>query len=151
MAASLTLLGKRCTIVMQEDVTLERGFGATAGGWFQRILEEHGVEVFGGESLDHFDGTGDRVTAVVTESGREIPADVVVIGAGAVPGHDARQGRRARAGGDGRGAVLVAARDLGARHLRGRATSASTTARSTAARSAWSTGTSRSARAGRSR
>ena len=85
VAASLTLLGKRCTIVMQEDVTLERGFGQTAGGYFQQILEEHGVEVIGGESLHHFDGTDDRVSAVVTESGREIPADVVVIGAGAVP------------------------------------------------------------------
>ena len=28
VAASLTMLGKRCSIVMQEQVTLERGFGA---------------------------------------------------------------------------------------------------------------------------
>ena len=28
VAASLTLMGKRCTIVMQEHATLERGFGA---------------------------------------------------------------------------------------------------------------------------
>ena len=30
VAASLTLTGKRCTIVMQEQITLERGFGAAA-------------------------------------------------------------------------------------------------------------------------
>ena len=31
VAASLTLMGKRCTIVMQEQATLERGFGAPRG------------------------------------------------------------------------------------------------------------------------
>ena len=31
VAASLTLLGKHCTIVMQEEHTLERGFGAQVG------------------------------------------------------------------------------------------------------------------------
>ena len=37
VAASLTAgLGVQCTIVMQEDVTLERAFGAEVGGFFQR-------------------------------------------------------------------------------------------------------------------
>ena len=31
VAASLTLIGKRCTIVMQEQATLERGFGERVG------------------------------------------------------------------------------------------------------------------------
>jgi len=31
VAASLTAIGKRCTIVMQEGVTLERSFGPNAG------------------------------------------------------------------------------------------------------------------------
>src|SRR5260370_30345471 len=39
VAASLTELGKRCTIVMQEAVTLERAFGQPAGRYFHRILE----------------------------------------------------------------------------------------------------------------
>src|SRR4051794_33371499 len=42
VAASLTALGKACVIVMQEEVTLERGFGATAGRWFQSQLEARG-------------------------------------------------------------------------------------------------------------
>ena len=45
VAASLTgAYDKQCAIVMQEDVTLERQFGAEVGGFFQRALEEHGVE-----------------------------------------------------------------------------------------------------------
>ena len=47
VAASLTLLGKKCTIVMQEQTTLERGFGAHAGGFFQDLLESHGVTIHG--------------------------------------------------------------------------------------------------------
>ena len=53
---------------MQEDVTLERTFGATAGGFFQKALTDHGVEIHGGEEVEHFEGEG-RVGAVVTKSG----------------------------------------------------------------------------------
>jgi 3-phenylpropionate/trans-cinnamate dioxygenase ferredoxin reductase subunit len=66
-------------------VTLERGFGATAGRFFQSRLEEHGVKIVGGDALGRFEGDGDRVTKVVTEAGVELDADVVVIGAGAHP------------------------------------------------------------------
>ena len=66
VAASLTLLGKRCTIVMQEDVTLERGFGKRVGRFFQELLESHGVTVHGGDGLERFEGDG-RVAKVVTD------------------------------------------------------------------------------------
>ena len=59
VAASLTLLGKRCTIVMQEEHTLERGFGATAGRFFQELLEEHGVTVHGERRARALRGRGD--------------------------------------------------------------------------------------------
>ncbi len=84
VAASLTLTGKRCTIVMQEQTTLERGFGSTAGRFFQELLEEHGVTVHGEDELERFEGDG-RVARVVTKNGLELPADVVVIGAGVAP------------------------------------------------------------------
>lgn len=84
VAATLTALGKRCTIVMQEQVTLERTFGARAGRYFQGVLERHGVEVLGGQDVERFEGE-DRVEAVVTAGGARIPADAVVVGAGVVP------------------------------------------------------------------
>jgi 3-phenylpropionate/trans-cinnamate dioxygenase ferredoxin reductase component len=84
VAASLTMLGKRCTIVMQEDVTLERGFGATAGRFFQGLLESHGVTIHGRDELERFEGDG-RVAKVITRGGLELAADAVVIGAGVSP------------------------------------------------------------------
>src|ERR1019366_1468489 len=84
VAASLTLVGKHCTIVMQEQSTLERGFGARVGHFVQELLESHGVTVHGGDELERFEGDG-RVARVVTRGGLELPADAVVIGAGVTP------------------------------------------------------------------
>jgi 3-phenylpropionate/trans-cinnamate dioxygenase ferredoxin reductase subunit len=84
VAASLTELGKQVTMVMLEDHPLERGFGTTAGRFFRRVLEEHGVEVVGGEEIARFEGD-ERVERVVTGSGRELPAGAVICGVGATP------------------------------------------------------------------
>ncbi len=84
VSASLTKLGKNCTIVMQEEHTLERTFGAQAGRFFQHLLEEHGVRVHGREELERFEGDG-TVAKVVTKEGLELAADVVVVGAGVLP------------------------------------------------------------------
>ena len=84
VAASLTLRGKQCTILMQEDVTLERSFGQRAGRFFQDMLEQHGVRICGADELERFDGE-ERVSRVVTRAGLKLPADLVVIGAGVVP------------------------------------------------------------------
>ena len=86
VAASLTAAhGVKCQIVMLEDVTLERHFGPEVGGYFQRVLEEHGVEVHGGQELDRFEGADGRVSKVVTKSGLELDCDLVAIGAGVAP------------------------------------------------------------------
>ena len=85
VAASLTAMGRSCTIVMQEDTTLERSFGARAGGFFQAILAEHGVTVHAGQEVARFEGDGDRVQRVVTRDGLELEADLVVMGTGALP------------------------------------------------------------------
>jgi 3-phenylpropionate/trans-cinnamate dioxygenase ferredoxin reductase subunit len=84
VAASLTMLGKRCTIVMQEELTLERGFGKDAGRFFQELLESHGVTIHGQDELERFDGDG-RVAKVITRAGLELAADAVVVGAGVAP------------------------------------------------------------------
>jgi len=92
VAASLTARGVACTMVMMEDVALSRTFGEDAGRWFQERLEEHGVEVLGGEELEAFEGDG-RVRAVVTKSGRSVECGAVVVGAGVRP--DAMLAQRA--------------------------------------------------------
>ena len=86
VAASLTAShGVRCSLVMLEDVTLERHFGAQVGRFFQGVLEEHGVEVHGAQELERFEGADGRVRKVVTRGGLELDCDLVVIGAGVAP------------------------------------------------------------------
>ena len=85
-AASITAaFGAECSIAMLEDVTLERNFGSEVGGFFQGVLERHGVTVHGGEELVRLEGADGRVARAVMKSGLELECDCVVIGAGVVP------------------------------------------------------------------
>ncbi|TMK38217.1 MAG: FAD-dependent oxidoreductase, partial [Actinobacteria bacterium] len=102
VAASLTALGKRCTQVMLESVVFERGFGHTAGAYFQGVLEHHGIEVLGSEEVEGFEppdgeqvveGCESRVGTLCLQSGRRLPAQLVVAGVGAIP--DVMLARRA--------------------------------------------------------
>ena len=85
VAASLTAQGKRCTLVMQEEGPLSLGFGRTAAEFFAGVLRDHGIEWVPNDALGRFEGSDGRVTRVVTESGRSLDADLVVMGTGAVP------------------------------------------------------------------
>ena len=84
VAASLASIGRSVTMVMLEGDPLERTFGPEAGRFFRRVLEEHGVEVVGGDEVSRFEGS-ERVEAVVTQRGREIEAQTVICGVGAIP------------------------------------------------------------------
>lgn len=84
VAASLTMMGKRCSIVMQEERVLERGFGPQAAAFFHDLLIEHGVRIHPSDELERFEGDG-RVARVITRGGLELPADAVVVGAGVIP------------------------------------------------------------------
>jgi 3-phenylpropionate/trans-cinnamate dioxygenase ferredoxin reductase subunit len=84
VAASLTTMGKRCTLVMLEDAPLSGHFGAAAGGFFAGVLASHGIDCVTADPLARFEGEG-RVQRVVTESGRVLDADLVVLGTGAMP------------------------------------------------------------------
>jgi 3-phenylpropionate/trans-cinnamate dioxygenase ferredoxin reductase component len=85
VAASLTTLGKRCTVLMQEAEPLERHFGARAGRFFRGVLEAHGVEVRGGVEVQAFAGDGERVEGVALAGGERVAGDLVVCGVGAIP------------------------------------------------------------------
>ena len=117
VAASLTAKGTDCAIVMMEDVALSRTFGEDAGRYFQEVLESKGVEFHGGETLAAFEGDG-GVSAVVTESGKTVEGDFVVIGAGVKP--DVMLAREGRPEVDDGIICDRDAADLGRGHLRGR-------------------------------
>ena len=84
VAASLTEMGRRCTMVMAEDAPLCTGFGSDVGAFFAGLLRERGIELVCGDPLAAFEGDG-RVARVRTESGHAVEADLVVMGTGAVP------------------------------------------------------------------
>jgi len=86
VAASLTWAhGCDCSLVMLEDVVHERAYGKEVGGYFQSVLEEHGIHVHAAQELDRFEGPDGNVTKVVTKSGLELDADFVVVGVGVQP------------------------------------------------------------------
>jgi len=94
VAASLVAgLGCQCTVLMQEQTTFDRQFGAEVGGFFQGVLEDRGVGFHGGDELERFEGSDGRVRRVVTKAGLELDCDLVVVGAGVVP--DVMLARRA--------------------------------------------------------
>jgi 3-phenylpropionate/trans-cinnamate dioxygenase ferredoxin reductase component len=102
VAASLTAAhGVECTIVMLEDVTFETFYGEKVGGFFQGVLEEHGVTVHGGQEVERFEGDGERVTKVVTKGGLELECDFVVVGIGVTPDVSLAKGAGLRIGEQG--------------------------------------------------
>lgn len=97
VAASMVLLGKQVTLVMQEALPLERGFGPVVGAFARDLLTSHGIEIVGSADVCEFAGEGDgdaRPDAVVCADGRRIAADLVVVGVGANP--DVMLARKAR-------------------------------------------------------
>jgi 3-phenylpropionate/trans-cinnamate dioxygenase ferredoxin reductase component len=84
VAATLTSLGRSCTIVLQEEEPMERGFGLAVGAYVRGLLEAHGVTVVSSAEVERFEGD-ERVSRVVLAGGSTLPADVVVAGVGAVP------------------------------------------------------------------
>jgi 3-phenylpropionate/trans-cinnamate dioxygenase ferredoxin reductase subunit len=89
VAASMVVLGKPVTLVMQEAHPLERHFGPVAGRFAHDLLASHGIEILAEADVVGFDGEGEdedaRVTAVRTADGRRAAADLVVVGVGATP------------------------------------------------------------------
>jgi 3-phenylpropionate/trans-cinnamate dioxygenase ferredoxin reductase component len=84
VAASLASVGRAVTMVMLENDPLERTFAREAAAFFRRVLEEHGVEVIGGDEVARFEGS-ERVERVVTQGGRELAAQTAICGVGAIP------------------------------------------------------------------
>jgi NADPH-dependent 2,4-dienoyl-CoA reductase/sulfur reductase-like enzyme len=87
-AAAARTAGASVTIVEPQAGALYGALGPELGGKFADLHRAHGVEFRFEESAAEFLAAGPgagRVGSVVTASGAEIPADLVVVGIGAVP------------------------------------------------------------------
>ena len=83
-AASLRQLGPDVTMVGPDRAPLERVLGPEVAGVYRDLHADHGVRLVLGTRVAGFRGHG-RVEAVVTDDGATIEADLVLVGAGAVP------------------------------------------------------------------
>ena len=72
------------TVVEPNDMALRASMGARMGGFFADLHRGHGVTFQFGRGVTGIRGT-DRAEAVLTSDGRELLADVVVVGVGIRP------------------------------------------------------------------
>ncbi len=87
-AAAARTAGSSVTIVEPLPGALHRVLGPELGGKFADLHRAHGVTFRFEESAAEFRAAGPgsaKVATVVTTTGAELPADVVVVGIGAVP------------------------------------------------------------------
>ena len=88
VAASLTQLGVRVTVVFPGRVPLERVLGGQVGALIGAFHRANGVDLRPGEQVTAFVGA-ERVEAVVTASGHRFACDFAVVGVGIEPGFPA--------------------------------------------------------------
>jgi 3-phenylpropionate/trans-cinnamate dioxygenase ferredoxin reductase subunit len=87
-AAAARAAGSSVTVVEPQPGALYGAIGPEMGGKFADLHRAHGVEFRFEESAAEFRAAGPgsgQVGSVVTTGGAELPADVVVVGIGAVP------------------------------------------------------------------
>jgi 3-phenylpropionate/trans-cinnamate dioxygenase ferredoxin reductase subunit len=83
-AASAALTGSDVSLVMAEDVMLERAFGQPVGAWFEVRLRRRGVRICAGTSVESIMRADDELHVRLAD-GRELTVDRVVVGAGVIP------------------------------------------------------------------
>ena len=86
-AMSLGKRGGKITVVTPEEVLFEKAFGARVGRYIQQLHEEAGVVFELGRKCTSIEGS-ERVEGVVLDNGKELPAQVVMIGIGVRPATD---------------------------------------------------------------
>jgi 3-phenylpropionate/trans-cinnamate dioxygenase ferredoxin reductase component len=84
VAASLTQLGVRVTVVFPGQNPLDRVLGGQVGALIGAIHRAKGVELLPGDQVAAFQGA-ERLEAVVTGTGRRIACDFAVAGIGIQP------------------------------------------------------------------
>ena len=87
-AAAARTAGADVTVVEPQPGALHTALGPELGAKFADLHRQHGVEFRFGESAAEFRAAGPgaaEVGSVFTSSGAELPADLVVVGIGAVP------------------------------------------------------------------
>ncbi|WP_327116315.1 FAD-dependent oxidoreductase [Nocardia sp. NBC_01730] len=84
VASTAAALGKQVTIVEAARQPFQAHLGRVASDLLRRTINDHNVELRTGHTVSEFDGA-QRVSAVVLDDGTRLPADLVLVGIGAIP------------------------------------------------------------------
>ncbi|MFJ3956417.1 NAD(P)/FAD-dependent oxidoreductase [Arthrobacter sp. NPDC090010] len=85
LAAAAATYGNEVTLLGLEEIPLAAAIGPEIGAFFRRVHESHGVRFRLPASAARLEGRDGHVTTVVTDSGENIPADLVILAVGVVP------------------------------------------------------------------
>ncbi|MCD2444271.1 NAD(P)/FAD-dependent oxidoreductase [Agromyces sp. SYSU K20354] len=85
VAAAARGYGNDVTVLGLETVPLNAAIGDSAGSVFAELHRAHGVTLRMSTSVAGMVGTEGRVSGVELDGGEVVPADVVVVGIGAIP------------------------------------------------------------------
>ncbi len=85
VAASARTLGNEVTILERDPIPLAVALGDELGGYFADVHATHGVHIRTRIEVDSIAGEGGHATGVRLADGEVVPADVVIVGVGAVP------------------------------------------------------------------
>lgn len=85
IAATLSLGGRRVTVVEAQDRLLARAAAPAIAAHVRNRLEMSGVRLLTNTTIDRLEGQNGHVVAAVTSSGERLPAGLVLIGIGVVP------------------------------------------------------------------
>jgi 3-phenylpropionate/trans-cinnamate dioxygenase ferredoxin reductase component len=85
VAATAARLGKSATVIEVAGQLMGRVLSAETAGFLSRAHRARGLGIELGTTVSAMVGTAGKVTAVETSDGRRLPADLVLIGVGAVP------------------------------------------------------------------
>lgn len=91
VASALASRGIETSIAYRDDRVMANLFTPEISAFFERYYAARGVKLLPGTGVSGLAGT-DRLNAVVTSTGEEIPADIVVMGVGAVPATEIFEG-----------------------------------------------------------
>lgn len=98
IAATLAAGGRKVAVVEAADRLLGRAVAPLVSAHVRQRLEASGVRVLTGMTVQGLAGEGGKVAAAVTGAGERLPAQMVVIGVGAVPNVELAQAAGLAAG-----------------------------------------------------
>lgn len=85
VAAAAVKLGVEVTVLTGDQAPMARSVSPQMSAWFHNHHLSAGVYLADGESAQSFEGATGQVSSVIGTSGRHYPADLVVVGIGALP------------------------------------------------------------------